>query len=323
MQLDIDVVSHDAQRDTEDLARWLEHAESELPVMTIFRGDGVSLEARLTSTTAVVDLAARLLHWLGRRRGDREITVRIRRPDGRVVETGTDVEETVSGLVAALTRTSTTGAGIGFANVASAVVHARESGVFAFDDSRAARDESEDAHADTGNRSVPDVVTLPVTIYLSDEAIHEQVETAVEALMALAGLQVESRDEPVSGSWFRRMRATLKAVAHSPAVRESALVAAHVADARLVLAQDAAITATLLQNLGPVLTALQPTKDAVIRVGALVVVKVEWVVSIHQLTAAQQAMLDHTPRLAASPHEIITALNLKPATENVDPAPLA
>jgi hypothetical protein len=52
----------------------------------------------------------------------------------------------------------------------------------------------------------------------------------------------------------------------------------------------------------------RPTKDAVVRAGALLIVKVDWVVRIYQLTAAQQAILDHRPHLAASPQEIITAL---------------
>lgn len=68
------------------------------------------------------------------------------------------------------------------------------------------------------------------------------------------------------------------------------------------------VTATMLQNLGPVITALQPTKDAVIRVGALLIVKRNWDVAVVQLTAAQQLQLDHQPHLAAAPHEILATL---------------
>ena len=46
------------------------------------------------------------------------------------------------------------------------------------------------------------------------------------------------------------------------------------------------------------------------RAGALLIVKVDWVVQVHQLTAAQQAVLDHRPQLAASPTEIVAALQL-------------
>lgn len=163
-----------------------------------------------------------------------------------------------------------------------------------------------------------DRLTMPVTIYLSEAEIHGQVESAVERLLGKADLLIEDREEPLTGSWFRRM----KAVARSPAAREAALVAAHAADTRVTLAQDAAVTATLLQNLGPVIASLQPTKDAVLRIGALLIVKVDWAVNVFQLTAAQQALLDHRPQLAFSPHEIIAALNLTPSSEESNPQAL-
>jgi hypothetical protein len=37
-------------------------------------------------------------------------------------------------------------------------------------------------------------------------------------------------------------------------------------------------------------------------------VKVDWMVQVHQLTAAQQAILDHHPHLLASPTKIFAAL---------------
>lgn len=153
-------------------------------------------------------------------------------------------------------------------------------------------------------------VGFPVTIYLSDESIHGQVESAVENLVAVVGFHIEQRDDPLIGSWFRRMRATTREVVSSAGAREAAMTAAHSVDVRLVLAQDAAVTATMLQNLGPLITALQPTKDAVVRVGALLIVKANWGLTVHQLTAAQQLQLDHRPNLAAAPDEILTALTL-------------
>ncbi len=158
---------------------------------------------------------------------------------------------------------------------------------------------------------------MPVSIYLDDEDIREQVEAAVDQWLATADVSIDTRADPVTGSWFRRMSASIKKAAGTPAAREALLTATHVADTRLVQAQDAHVTAALLQNVGPVLQALQPTKDAVVRAGALLIVKIDWVVQVHQLTAAQQAILDHRPHLAASPTEIIAALQLPdPSREN-------
>lgn len=75
----------------------------------------------------------------------------------------------------------------------------------------------------------------------------------------MPGLHTDSWDEPVIGSWFRRMSAGAKEVMVSRAGREAVLTATHVAYSCLVLYQDAQTTALLLQNLGPVVTSLQPT----------------------------------------------------------------
>lgn len=154
--------------------------------------------------------------------------------------------------------------------------------------------------------------TIPVTIYLADEHIHAEVERAVERLLATAGLRIQDRETPVLGSWFRRMVAGAQQGLRSPAGREATLTVGHALDSRLILAQDADVTARLMQNLPPVLGALQPTKDAMLRVGALLIVKMDWTVNVFQLTAAQQALLDHHPQLATSPNEIAAVLNLIP-----------
>jgi hypothetical protein len=98
-----------------------------------------------------------------------------------------------------------------------------------------------------------------------------------------------------------KLRDALRGSVRSPA-REAVLVAAHAADTRWVLAQDAAVTAELLANLGPVIQALQPTKDAVVRTGALLIVKTAWVLSVYQLSSADQFALDHEPHLLHLTH---------------------
>jgi hypothetical protein len=59
-----------------------------------------------------------------------------------------------------------------------------------------------------------------------------------------------------------------------------------------------------MENLGPLITSLQPTPDALLRLGPVLVVKVKGALTVHQLTAAQQALLDHSPALVTSPHEV-------------------
>jgi hypothetical protein len=147
---------------------------------------------------------------------------------------------------------------------------------------------------------------FPVAIYLSDGAVHDAVEHAVTDLAESADLVIASRQPPLTGSWFRRMRAVLR----TPAGEEVLATAVHAADARLARRPDAEVTAMLLQNLSPVITALQPTKDAIIRVGAVLIVKTDWMVVVHQLTSRQQLVLDHLPGLETAPHLILHELGL-------------
>ncbi|MFI9816761.1 hypothetical protein [Saccharothrix variisporea] len=161
---------------------------------------------------------------------------------------------------------------------------------------------------------------VPVTIYLSEEAGHERVEAAVEELLRGVGGEVVERDEPIIGSWFRRMRARIGGFTQSEAGQEMAAMALHAAETRLVHLKDAEVTAKMMENLGPVLEALQPSAHAVVRVGALLIVKVDGAVAVHQLTAWQQLQLDHRPELALSPHDVMAALNEteQPAVQGVE-----
>lgn len=154
---------------------------------------------------------------------------------------------------------------------------------------------------------------VPVAIYLSDQAVHDAAERAVTDLAESADLVIASRQPPVTGSWFRRMRAVLR----SPAGEEVLATALHAADSRLALRPDAEVAAMLLQNLGPVITALQPTKDAIVRVGAVLIVKTDWMVVVHQLTSRQQLVLDHLPSLETAPHLILHELGLPRAGEGL------
>ena len=140
------------------------------------------------------------------------------------------------------------------------------------------KDQTESDRKSTSSR--PKVLlnfSIPVTIFLSDAAAHLEVEKAVEQLLESADIKVISRDKPKLGSWFRSIKA--KAILPPGASRDISASALHAAESRLITAHEANITAIMMQNLPPLLGALQPTKDAVIRVGALLVVKIEWAVT--------------------------------------------
>jgi hypothetical protein len=92
-------------------------------------------------------------------------------------------------------------------------------------------------------------------------------------------------------------------------------------------AKEAVNTALAMEHLGELITALQPTKNAVVRLGAILLVKKDGAVVVQHLNAAQLLRLNHNPQLALSPGEIIDALKPEPASaarpEGPGPAMLA
>jgi hypothetical protein len=155
-------------------------------------------------------------------------------------------------------------------------------------------------------RSAERVDLMPIIIYLSDGDGHERVEEAVETLLRTAGWRIVHRDDPVAGSWFCRMWAKLGLTAGS-----AAAMAGHRVESELVRRPNADVTAMMLQYVGPVITALQPTKNAVIWAGAVLIMKVNGVVSVRELTMDQQAWLNRRPTLVTAPEDLAGALGLE------------
>lgn len=153
---------------------------------------------------------------------------------------------------------------------------------------------------------------FPVSIYLGDGSRHAAVEAAVVSTLRRAGLAVTGGDEPVVGSWFRRLRASAQTAADSVPGR----TAMHAVESALVTKLDAEITANLMRNLGPVIESVKDERDVVIRMGAALIVKSNGALVVLQLSADQQYHLNHRADLLMRPHAILRFL------ADVDPMPV-
>jgi hypothetical protein len=157
-------------------------------------------------------------------------------------------------------------------------------------------------------RGLPGAVSLPITIYLRDEFGHELVERAVEGLITAAGFTITERGDPVLGSWFRRMRATLGGAARSPEGRAVLEATALRADLELVQRPDAEVAALWMANIAPLLATLQNQGDAVIYLGVVLIVKSDGKTFAYKLTTHQQLVLNNSPHLLTTPESILRTL---------------
>jgi hypothetical protein len=152
---------------------------------------------------------------------------------------------------------------------------------------------------------------LPVSIYMSDTDGHERVEAAVEELALSAGLVIAGREDPILGSWFRRMQAQLIRAARAQVGQEALADVARRAEIELVERSEAQVAALLMAGAAPLIgSSLRDAKDAVVRFGAVLIVKRDGSLYVNQLTARQQLILNHSPHLLSAPEKIFHALGL-------------
>ena len=141
----------------------------------------------------------------------------------------------------------------------------------------------------------------------------------MERVVESAGAEVDERGSVVS--FWVRLRARISNSASN----------AHVARQREVnrLAVQSMMTPDIQRSLDVIVASLRSSEEAVVRVGALLMIKTEDSIAVHQLTADQQLMLDHKPELLRSLDELRRRLSLPVKDEaasagsDIDPISMA
>jgi hypothetical protein len=153
-----------------------------------------------------------------------------------------------------------------------------------------------------------------VSVYLSNAVLHQRVEAAVDEVLNRVGLEIYRHEDPLTAarSWYRRMIAGPLAGSGRPAGRPGAGPPG--ADP-----SREATARRLMANLGWLLTGLSAERNAVVRLGPVLVVKDNEPLSIVQLTLRQEHLLHVRPELTAAPAEILMALGRLPS-EGMDGA---
>jgi anti-anti-sigma factor len=150
---------------------------------------------------------------------------------------------------------------------------------------------------------------LTCKIYLADADIHEAAEAALAEVIKSFGLQVNLAFQPVEASWFREF--LLKVRGHGQAtlpveaqldklVRTIEMQALHRPQAEIDAAQGDAVA--------KLITALDKTPRAVVQVGSVLVVKVDEVLVVRNLTQLELAHWERNPALFRDPKAALEEL---------------
>jgi hypothetical protein len=144
-------------------------------------------------------------------------------------------------------------------------------------------------------------LTIPVTIYLAIEDDHEMVENALRLVLKAFGFEIVHTDSPVRGSWFRRFIGSAKELASDPEVEKRLIKVERAIDMRLLLMDQANIDAVQGDAVAKLLTALENTHSALIQIGSVLLIKVDGVPVVRNLTQRELAYMEQNPALFRDP----------------------
>jgi hypothetical protein len=170
------------------------------------------------------------------------------------------------------------------------------------------REFDEAENSDDGRPFEKSHAPIFISIYLDDAEDYVKVRRAIVDFIQAHGAEIVHVSPPVYGSVFQRLAARFRRSASR--VEDSYLseLIKHRAEAEISLDSDARRTATLTQGLAPIIHSLQNTENAVIRLGAALIVKIDGSVVVQQLTVWQQRRLEVRPNLFKDPRSLLDEL---------------
>jgi hypothetical protein len=150
--------------------------------------------------------------------------------------------------------------------------------------------------------------TVPASVYIDVDIDHFEVERAFIGLLTAFDLEIAETFPPIRGSWFRAFTARAKKAATAPEFtsrlakieRALELQTIHRVQAEVDSAQGAAVA--------KLITALGSAPNAIIQVGSVLLIKVDGVPVVRNLTQVELTHLERNPALfrdpAAALHEL-------------------
>ena len=161
--------------------------------------------------------------------------------------------------------------------------------------------------------------SIPVTIYLSDSAAHSEVQQSVTELLSALEFEVVDVLEPVEGSWYRALVARLRQALTADELADRLQKVERGVELHLLHKKQAEIDSLQAEAVARLLTALESTPSALIQIGSVLLVKVDGVPAVRNLTQQELRYLERNPGLLRNPAKIFDALDS--AVRNPYPVP--
>jgi hypothetical protein len=138
--------------------------------------------------------------------------------------------------------------------------------------------------------------TVPASVYIDVDIDHFEVERAFIGLLTAFDLEIAETFPPIRGSWFRAFTARAKKAATAPEFTS-----------RLAKIERA-LESAQGDAVAKLITALGSAPNAIIQIGSVLLIKVDGVPVVRNLTQVELTHLERNPALfrdpAAALHEL-------------------
>lgn len=150
--------------------------------------------------------------------------------------------------------------------------------------------------------------SIPATIYLSDGGVHAEVQEALKELLEAFDFSMVDALPALQGSWYRTFVARLTMVMNSVELTERMEKVERGIELHLLHKKQAEIDSLQGEAVAKLLTALESTPSALIQIGSVLLVKVDGVPAVRNLTQQELRYLERNPNLLRDPAGIFEAL---------------
>ncbi|WP_214106409.1 hypothetical protein [Acrocarpospora catenulata] len=153
------------------------------------------------------------------------------------------------------------------------------------------------------------IVPVPVVLYLDDETPAEQVREALAAVLDTLNQEIILVGHPIKGSIWQAFIAAVRRQATPERLDSTAHAARAGMQARLYGEPQSQITKATSEAVASLLDTLKDNSNALIAIGDILIVKVDGVPLVRQLTPEQVDHLQKNPRLYTDPRLALSILD--------------
>jgi hypothetical protein len=151
---------------------------------------------------------------------------------------------------------------------------------------------------------------LPVTAYIDNHNYKTfvEVQAALRQIIAEAGFDIAFESDPVRGSWFGRFFVRSKFPVTSEETEAELRRIEQSLEGQINTPAPPEFDTSQSDGVAKLIYSLNGTPDAIIQIGSVLLVKVDGVPTVRNLTQAELAFLDRNKRLYKMPKEILDEL---------------